>query len=209
MGSNTYRGYRNLLSLFKGAIFTVLTLLVFIRGSARAYDWVTTVSTMAALQDALYNTACLSGDTLTVEITPNTYVAAPMSQEAMLVVATNCDTVTLNGSGRDNTVIGGNGQYRVIDVLHANILTINNITIPHTRIYGENSGSLIFWGFTDLEDTYRSISFTTSNGSDLSGFDDMIVAEAVPEPSTLALCGLAGIAFLGCRWRRRLRRKTA
>lgn len=62
-------------------------------------------------------------------------------------------------------------------------------------------GSLLFYGFADIDARYTSITFrSTVGGGDVFGFDDFIVADAgqflpqdtpIPEPTSLALVGLA------------------
>lgn len=70
-------------------------------------------------------------------------------------------------------------------------------------------GSVLYFGFYDLENTYTSITFTNTNaGTDYFGFDDFTIGtleninSTVPEPATLLLLG-AGFAGLAAFRRRR------
>jgi len=80
-----------------------------------------------------------------------------------------------------------------------------SLTIPST--INAPNGSLIFWGFIDSADSYTSLQFgNTASGSDVFGFDDLVIGDqgqVIPEPATLALFGL-GFATLGAMRRKKL-----
>lgn len=69
------------------------------------------------------------------------------------------------------------------------------------------NGSVLYFGFYNLSDTYTSIAFNNSNTSDVFGFDNFTVGleaqvnPSVPEPSTWAtmILGFAGIGFMAYR----------
>jgi hypothetical protein len=96
----------------------------------------------------------------------------------------------------------------------ADAISFNDGTFQYLPLAGigtsGNVGETAFFGFTDVG---RSISFVTLLAGDrTTGFDDIGVddlsyqsAPAVPEPSSLALCGIAGAVALG---RARLRRRA-
>lgn len=79
-----------------------------------------------------------------------------------------------------------------------------NIVVPHSLNIGNNDYASLFWGFFDTATQYQSIAFTNPGGGDVFAFDDMTVGDAqqvrpsVPEPSTLALMGIA-LAGFGAR----------
>lgn len=77
--------------------------------------------------------------------------------------------------------------------------TTVNLVVPTTL--NAPNGSLAFFGFIDPDASYTSIAFgNTASGTDVFGFDDMVVGDAeqvvdVPEPGTLALLGVALAGF--------------
>jgi hypothetical protein len=88
---------------------------------------------------------------------------------------------------------------------------VSTLTVPHTLGSGGNtSGSILYFGFYDTGDTYKSIKFKNSAvGTDVFGFDSLSVgsleqvAPSVPEPSTWAMMILsfAGVSFMAYRRR--------
>ncbi len=75
------------------------------------------------------------------------------------------------------------------------------VVVPHTVSVSAN-GAVMFFGFTDLTETYTSISFLNSDlGHDFFGFDDWTVgtATSVPEPGTLGLLGIGLFALVFMR----------
>ena len=79
---------------------------------------------------------------------------------------------------------------------------ITELTIPHG--FPLVSGANLFFGFSDLTNSYTSIALTTdASGEDSFGFDDIIVGSAgVPEPSSWALM-ILGFGAVGGMVRRR------
>ena len=86
----------------------------------------------------------------------------------------------------------------------------SSLTVPASE--GSNgsqpqNGSVLYFGFYDLSDTYTSIAFNNSNTADAFGFDNFTVGLAaqinpgVPEPSTWAMMilGFAGVGFMAYR----------
>lgn len=80
-------------------------------------------------------------------------------------------------------------------------ITVNNST-------NAPNGSLLFFGFIDTANTYSSITFANTSGTDQFGFDDMTIGDAqqviigVAEPTTLAILGLGLVGLGASRLRR-------
>jgi hypothetical protein len=97
-----------------------------------------------------------------------------------------------------------NGQVRLMLIDVNDVQT--ELLVPHTQ--NGNSGSLLFFGFIDAANSYKSITFSnTGSGGDFLGFDDMVIGDqrqvnpGIPEPGSLALVGLSlvGLALGGRR----------
>jgi PEP-CTERM motif-containing protein len=90
-------------------------------------------------------------------------------------------------------------------------LTLANGT---TQVLAVNStqgaaagGNVLFWGMIDAANSYTSITFSTTGGTDVFGFDDMVIGDrqqlAVPEPGALSLLSLALFALGFLRFKRK------
>ncbi|MEM6760938.1 MAG: VPLPA-CTERM sorting domain-containing protein [Pseudomonadota bacterium] len=102
------------------------------------------------------------------------------------------------------------------DINNDLVITLRNaVTMAETDftldVMGSPNGSLIFWGFTDITETYDQIVFNNTPGSgDVFGFDDMTIGDvtqivnppSIPLPATAWLL-LAGVGGLGLMRRRR------
>ena len=83
-----------------------------------------------------------------------------------------------------------------------------NLIVPgSTGVDGSTTGSILYFGFYDLEKTYTSVLFDNGDYADIFGLDDFSIASAgqaspVPEPTAWALL-TAGFALLGSAIRRR------
>lgn len=104
--------------------------------------------------------------------------------------------------------------------LKINLVNVSNqsvtLTVPHQK-GSATSGSVLYFGFFDAGNTYKSISFAGA-GSDVFGFDDFSIgsqaqinsvqalagASVVPEPASFALLGtlMLGLAAISRRTKR-------
>lgn len=109
----------------------------------------------------------------------------------------------ISAFGFYGTDISDSGGDLVVDLTDAmNVVT--SFTVVQN---GQNSGSLLFWGFVDNGNSYTQISLRNTSSSDRFGFDDMTIGDQqqvipMPEPASLGLLGL-GLAGLGIAARRR------
>lgn len=117
----------------------------------------------------------------------------------------------INAFGFYATDMGDIGGQVSIELTHSDSSQSTHF-IPHTKKStigspSENSGSLLFWGFTDPTNSYDKVEVYTTFVSDISGFDDMAIgsATAVPEPSAGLLLGPL---LLALTWIRRGRAAT-
>jgi hypothetical protein len=105
--------------------------------------------------------------------------------------------------GIDVGDFGGQLTLTLVDV--HNVST--TLTVPNTLgSGGSTSGSILYFGFYDTTDTYKSVSFgNNSGGADTFAFDNFsigsrqqVVPTPTPEPGsmTLLLAGLAGFGLI-------------
>ncbi|ARU56998.1 PEP motif-containing protein [Oleiphilus messinensis] len=99
--------------------------------------------------------------------------------------------------------IGDFGGTVSLDLINGGTQTIQ---VPNTQgSGGSTDGSVLFFGFFDLNDSFTSITFDITSSGDIFAFDDMIIADEgqivvdpvnpVPAPATFALiaAGLLGM----------------
>ena len=98
---------------------------------------------------------------------------------------------------------------------------VTTLTVPHLIDIGQD-GALLFFGFIDSSNAYKSIAFgNTGNNLDFFGFDDMVFGNpvqgcvtncgTVSEPDMLALLvsGLAGLALTRRRQQARTKQQSS
>ena len=91
---------------------------------------------------------------------------------------------------------------------------VTTLTVGNT--VNGNNASLLFWGFIDVVNSYKSVAFgNTAQGFDGFGFDEMVIGDQrqlvdnepnpnpnpIPEPGSLALVGLSLAALSATRRR--------
>lgn len=85
------------------------------------------------------------------------------------------------------------------------------LTVNHSN--PSQNGALLFWGVTDVANPFTGVQFSTTNGTDFFGFDQMVVGDprqvtgGVPESSTWAMM-IAGFGIVGFAMRARTRKVT-
>jgi len=98
--------------------------------------------------------------------------------------------------------------------VNVTLTDINNVVTSRIIASTVNApdGSLLFWGFIDAGNSYKSISFSNTAPADVDffGFDDMVIGDRLqivnqtPEPASLALVGLALLGLAASRRNKRI-----
>lgn len=169
--------------------------------------------------DANFNngvTATLSGGEI-----QNTSSAGRFAISSPNYYSTNTSSFGINFSsgisafGFYGTDIGDFGGALTLTLTDA-ANNVSTLAVPAAEGSGGSqpeNGSVLYFGFYDSADTYKSISFNNSSTSDVFGFDNFTVGTAqqivpvpvpVPEPAALAVLG-TGLLSLGLVRRRRRR----
>ena len=80
-----------------------------------------------------------------------------------------------------------------------------------TGVDGSTTGSILYFGFYDLANTYSSVFFDNGDYSDIIGIDDFTIAgpgaltpSPIPEPAVWSLM-IVGFGLIGSALRRRER----